>query len=222
MSSLIFSVYIINKAGGLIYQKEVLNSDTEVEAVLKFPLALSLKEVDDKITVIYGEKEGIQVGHSIISINGETLVGKTMPSGVPALQYLSNEQNFPVTIRTGKSPLNTNERIMLASMFHSLFAISCKLAPTDKSSGIQLLETQSFKLHCFQTMTGVKFFTLTDTRVSNMDTFLKKLYELYGDYALKNPFYSLEMPIRCDLFDTNLQKLIEVTEKSIAHALNTT
>ena len=110
---------------------------------------------------------------------------------------------------------------MLASMFHSLFAISCKLSPTEHSSGIEMLQTNSFKLHCFQTITGVKFFAMTDTRVNNMDGFLKRLYELYADYALKNPFYSLEMPIRCDLFDTNLQKLIEQSEKSIAHSLNT-
>ena len=28
------------------------------------------------------------------------------------------------------------------------------------------------------------------------DLFLRKIYELYADFALKNPFYSLEMPIR--------------------------
>ena len=28
------------------------------------------------------------------------------------------------------------------------------------------------------------------------DLFLRKIYELYSDFALKNPFYSLEMPIR--------------------------
>lgn len=32
---------------------------------------------------------------------------------------------------------------------------------------------------------------------TNLDVFLRKVYELYADYVLKNPFYSLEMPIRC-------------------------
>ena len=38
----------------------------------------------------------------------------------------------------------------------------------------------------------------TDIKVSDekADTFLRKCYEIYTDYALKNPFYSLEMPIR--------------------------
>lgn len=43
---------------------------------------------------------------------------------------------------------------------------------------------------------------------------LKRIYELYSDYALKNPFYSLEMPIRCELFDTSLHTLLELVEKS--------
>ncbi len=33
---------------------------------------------------------------------------------------------------------------------------------------------------------------------------LCRVYELYTDYVLKNPFYEMEMPIRCELFDTNL------------------
>lgn len=47
-----------------------------------------------------------------------------------------------------------------------------------------------------------------------LDIVLKKIYELYADYVLKNPFYSLEMPIRCELFDQNLQLLLEQIEKT--------
>lgn len=46
------------------------------------------------------------------------------------------------------------------------------------------------------------------------DVVLKRIYEIYSDYALKNPFYSLEMPIRCELFDGSLQVLLETVEKS--------
>jgi hypothetical protein len=37
-----------------------------------------------------------------------------------------------------------------------------------------------------------------------MDSLLKTIYELYTDYVLKNPFYEVEMPIRCELWDLNL------------------
>ena len=98
-------------------------------------------------------------------------------------------------------------------MFHSMYAIAAiqlsggkegsrrHLPPS--STGIELLETENFRLNCFQTLTGVKFIVISDfTHPSSTKVaFLKQLYEVYADYALKNPFYSLDMPIRsvaCD------------------------
>lgn len=54
---------------------------------------------------------------------------------------------------------------------------------------------------------------VAETTQVGVDILLKRIYELYSDYVLKNPFYSLEMPIRCELFDTNLQALLEQMEK---------
>lgn len=62
--------------------------------------------------------------------------------------------------------------------------------------------------------TGVKFMVVAEPLQIGMELLLKKIYELYADYVLKNPFYSLEMPIRCELFDTNLQGLLEQVEKT--------
>ena len=53
---------------------------------------------------------------------------------------------------------------MMASMFHSLYAISVQLSPEVGSSGIQKLEADTFTLHCHQTVTGVKFIVITDPK----------------------------------------------------------
>ena len=53
--------------------------------------------------------------------------------------------------------------------------------------------------------TGLKFIVLTDPKQLGMDNLLKKIYELYSDFALKNPFYSLDMPIRLVLNKLLLQ-----------------
>lgn len=45
-------------------------------------------------------------------------------------------------------------------------------------------------------MTGIKFIVIADPRQTCVDVFIKRLYEIYADFALKNPFYSLDMPIR--------------------------
>jgi len=55
---------------------------------------------------------------------------------------------------------------------------------------------------------------VSEPNQAGMELLLKRIYELYADYALKNPFYSLEMPIRCELFDINLQGLLEQVEKT--------
>jgi hypothetical protein len=119
-----------------------------------------------------------------------------------------------VTIKFGRSRLNGNEKLILASIFHSMYAIACQLAPELNSTGIRELETDQFKLHCFQSITGIKFIALTDTRQVNVDAFLKRSYEIYSDYALKNPFYSLDQPIWCPLFQQTVQQAIDSLERT--------
>jgi hypothetical protein len=36
-----------------------------------------------------------------------------------------------------------------------------------------------------------------------------RLYELYCDYVLKNPFYEIEQVIKCELFDANVEALLK-------------
>ena len=41
------------------------------------------------------------------------------------------------------------------------------------------------------------------------------IYEfMYADFAPKNPFYSIKMPIRADLFDQNLLVVIDKIERT--------
>ncbi|EDO43441.1 predicted protein [Nematostella vectensis] len=216
----IFSVYILNRAGGLIYHFDHYTPKSEVEKTYSYPLEITLRG-DDKLEVIFGARDNVKVGHSLLAINGENVVGRKLPDGTDVMEFLANKENYPISLKFGRAKLKTNERIMLASMFHPLFAIAAKLSPEQRSSGIEVLEADSFKLHCFQSMTGLKFIVLTDPRQVGMDGLLKKIYELYGDFALKNPFYSLDMPIRCELFDLNLQKALDqAAEKSGLYSSN--
>ncbi|TYI46441.1 hypothetical protein E1A91_D13G107500v1 [Gossypium mustelinum] len=49
-----------------------------------------------------------------------------------------------------------------------------------------------------------KFFVVCEPGTQHIEALLKVVYELYTDYVLKNPFYEMKMPIRCELFDINL------------------
>jgi len=100
-------------------------------------------------------------------------------------------------------------------MYHTMHAIAGNLSPVPKGGGIELLETDSFKLQCLQTATSLKFFAVTEPSHPNLEGFLQAVYSLYIDYALKNPFYKLDQPIRCEQFDIELAKLM-VTQQSLA------
>lgn len=177
------------------------------------------------------------MGHQLTSLNGTPVAGATLDDGRNVQEIIENADNYPLTLKFIRPKMTTNEKIFLASMFYPLFAIASQLSPEVKSSGIEILEADTFKLHCFQTLTGesiiqfhteqtyilffvvvfvagVKFIIVAETIQSGLDVLLRKIYELYADYVLKNPFYSLEMPIRCELFDANLQSLLEQVEKT--------
>ncbi|BBH06457.1 SNARE-like superfamily protein [Prunus dulcis] len=105
--------------------------------------------------------------------------------------------------------MDTNDSLRVASLWHSMHAISQQLSPISGCFGIELLQADTFDLHCFQSLTGTKFFVVCEPGTQHMEGLLKHIYELYTDYVLKNPFYEMEMPIRCELFDINLTQAIQ-------------
>ena len=94
-----------------------------------------------------------------------------------------------------------------------LYSLAWQLSPVAHSSGIELIETDMYKLFCYHTITGLKFIASADSKQQNVEQFLRKTYEIYSDYALKNPWYLMDQPIRSDLFDLNLQMAIDAIEK---------
>jgi len=229
----VHSFYVINRSGSLIFSYEHSIPKIELEKTFSYPLDFVLKQGQKGVVVEFGQRDGIKVGHTILSINGIPVRGNFIDFSSPSstnndddqqilssttnrdiIEYLSDSTNYPVTIKFGRPRLNGNEKLILASIFHSMYAIACQLSPELNSTGIRELETDQFKLYCFQSITGIKFVALTDTRQVNVDALLRRSYELYSDYALKNPFYSLDQPIWCPLFQQTVQQAIDSLEKT--------
>lgn len=156
----------------------------------------------------------VAVGHVLTAVNGSPVTGRELENRRDVFELLEQPENFPLSLRFSRARMTTNEKIFLASMFYPLFAIASQLSPEPRCSGIEMLEADTFRLHCYQTLTGIKFIVVAEPTQSGIEILLKRVFELYADYALKNPFYSLEMPIRCELFESNLQTLLENIEKS--------
>ena len=55
---------------------------------------------------------------------------------------------------------------------------------------------------------------IADHQQGPLEALLRKIHEIYADYALKNPFYSLEMPIRCELFDEHLKIALDAAARN--------
>ncbi|KAF7385827.1 trafficking protein particle complex subunit 4-like isoform X1 [Vespula maculifrons] len=209
----IYGVYIVSKSGGLIFNHDHNIPKVENERTFAYPLDIKLNYENKKIVVSFGQKDGINVGHMLTAVNGSPVIGNELEDGRDVLEMLNQPENFPVTLKFSRAKMTTNEKIFLASMFYPLFAIASQLSPEPRCSGIEILEADTFRLYCYQTLTGIKFMIVAEPSQLGMEILTKKVYELYADYALKNPFYSLEMPIRCELFETNLQSLLETIEK---------
>ncbi|XP_033323816.2 trafficking protein particle complex subunit 4-like protein Trs23 [Megalopta genalis] len=210
----IYGVYIVSKSGGLIFNHDHNVPRIENERVFNYPLDLKLRYENKKIVVSFGQKEGINVGHVLTAVNGNVVIGRELENGKDVFDLLEEPECFPLSLKFSRARMTTNEKIFLASMFYPLFAIASQLSPEPRCSGIEILEADTFRLHCYQTLTGIKFIVVAESTQSGIEILLKRVFELYADYALKNPFYSLEMPIRCELFETNLQTLLENVEKS--------
>lgn len=91
-------------------------------------------------------------------------------------------------------------------------------------SGVRQLCTDQFTMYIYQTMTGLKFVAVSSQgalspsqssgnnnifSIHVADNFLRKIYCLYSDYVMKDPFYSLEMPIKSPLFDKKVKQMVD-------------
>lgn len=119
--------------------------------------------------------------------------------------------------------LSSNDKIRLASTFHALSAIASQVAPVRspggqgqlgflQPQGITMIEADTFRLHCFHALTGLRIFAVcpgSPNSWTNCDEVLRQVYDAFCDYVLKNPFYELDMPIRCELFDQEVMRILQ-------------
>ncbi|GBP84967.1 Trafficking protein particle complex subunit 4 [Eumeta japonica] len=149
----IYGVYIVSKSGGLIYNHDHNVPRVETEKTFSYPLDIKLQYENKKVVVVFGQRDGINVGHVLLSINGTPVTGRTTDDGKDVFEIIETKENYPLSLKFGRTRATTNEKIFLASMFYPLFALASQLSPVPKSSGIESLTADTFKLSCFQTLT---------------------------------------------------------------------
>ncbi len=125
--------------------------------------------------------------------------------------------------------ISTNEWLRIGSTFHSLHAIATEASPlklpgnkkAGADDGIEEIQAAGMTLKCLQTRTGIKFVITAEPKTASavdLGSVLREIYVLYTDCALKDPFYELEMPIRCELFTQGVENLIKQVESRITYS----
>ncbi len=109
----IHSIYILSKSGGLIYQFDHNVPKVEVEKTFTYPLDVQLTEQNKRVVVAFGQRDGIQMGHTLLTINGVPVNGNVCEDGKDVLTVLADETNYPISLRFGRPKLSTNEKIFL-------------------------------------------------------------------------------------------------------------
>jgi hypothetical protein len=126
----------------------------------------------------------------------------------------------------GLALLSSNEYLVLAGTLHGIHAITSRLSPAGRSSGVEVIEAETFKMTIFLTATGrvyylwtilrsdplqgTKFVLLTSLTDTAADAALQRVYEAYADFVMKSPFHTPEMPIRTEKFDIKVAEVIKV------------
>eukprot|EP00168_Porphyra_purpurea_P009637 TRINITY_DN2363_c0_g1_i4.p3 TRINITY_DN2363_c0_g1~~TRINITY_DN2363_c0_g1_i4.p3 ORF type:complete len:147 (+),score=45.77 TRINITY_DN2363_c0_g1_i4:103-543(+) len=112
--------------------------------------------------------------------------------------------------------LTPNDYLHLASTFHGMQLLVQELSPsplpksiTAPTGGIRALETPSLSLAALTSPTGVQFFVTADVATERLGALLAEVYRVYADVVMKNPFYVLDMPIRCERWESAVRGVVE-------------
>ncbi|XP_041354123.1 trafficking protein particle complex subunit 1-like [Gigantopelta aegis] len=98
---------------------------------------------------------------------------------------------------------------LMYGMIVSIKSFVSRISPYDMKDGFQTFKTNKYKLHFYETPSGLKFIMNTDLSVPNIKDVLQQIYSsIYVEYVIKNPLHVLGAPITSDLFKTKLDDYV--------------
>ncbi|XP_015271193.1 PREDICTED: trafficking protein particle complex subunit 1 [Gekko japonicus] len=98
---------------------------------------------------------------------------------------------------------------LMYGMLFSIRSFVSKMSPLDMKDGFLAFQTSKYKLHYYETPTGLKVVMNTDLGVGNIRDVLHQIYSyIYVEYVVKNPLCSLNEPIQSELFCSKLDSFV--------------
>ncbi|KAF4096176.1 trafficking protein particle complex subunit 1 isoform X2 [Onychostoma macrolepis] len=98
---------------------------------------------------------------------------------------------------------------LMYGMLFSIRSFVSKMSPLDMKDGFLAFQTSRYKLHYYETPTGIRLVMNTDLGVPNCRDTLQQIYStLYVEYIVKNPLCVLGESLQSDLFNSKLDSFI--------------
>ncbi|XP_066484571.1 trafficking protein particle complex subunit 1 [Tiliqua scincoides] len=98
---------------------------------------------------------------------------------------------------------------LMYGMLFSIRSFVSKMSPVDMKDGFLSFQTSKYKLHYYETPTGLKVVMNTDLGVGNIRDVLHQIYScIYVDYVVKNPLCNLNETIQSELFRSKLDSFV--------------
>jgi len=129
------------------------------------------------------------------------------------------EWSRPKSIRPPLTPLDDQKN--LYGLFFSMKTFAAALDPNGegKPLGAQArigegcsfhsFRTNNYKLHFFESPSGIKIVLNTDNEVGDLKSQLAYIYEcIYVEYVIKNPLYLSGRPVDFELFSARLNSYV--------------
>lgn len=176
----IFSLYILNKAGGLVFQKDVNPGIAKLTANDYLVLAGTLHSVHAIATNLK------PVECRSLNETAQTVNGQILSSGKASSPNVNN---------LGLQHVDTDYFSLY--VFQTLTGIKFVLvtSPVAKQD------------HSHESPLSTK--GELRKQYESVEEYFKQLYVLYCDYVMKDPFYSTDMPIKSTLFEAKIKSVCE-------------
>ncbi|XP_001508283.2 trafficking protein particle complex subunit 1 [Ornithorhynchus anatinus] len=98
---------------------------------------------------------------------------------------------------------------LMYGMLFSIRSFVSKMSPLDMKEGFLAFQTSRYKLHYYETPTGLKVVMNTDLGVGSIRDVLHHIYSgIYVEFVVKNPLCPLGEAVQSELFRTRLDAYV--------------
>lgn len=98
---------------------------------------------------------------------------------------------------------------LMYGLIFSIKSFISRMSPVDFKDGFTSFNTNYYKLHFFETPSGLKFVLNTSLNVDSLRDSLQYIYNsIYVEYVVKNPLCSLNSAIKSEIFKEKIDTYI--------------